>query len=163
MTLIAQLLWGLIATVVMTTVLQGSQGLGLSRLSLPFLVGTCFTGRRSHASVAGFVLYFLGGWAFALGYVAVFGSVTLSPWLLGPALGLVNALFLLTVVLPILPYVHPRVASEHDEPRAARRLEPPGFLGLNYGYRTPLTTVLGHVLFGAVLALGYALAPGIAG
>ena len=28
------LLWGLVATVAMTTILQGSQGLGLSRLSI---------------------------------------------------------------------------------------------------------------------------------
>ena len=49
------LLWGLIATVAMTTILQGSQGLGLSRLSLPFLVGTLFTGNRNRAVVIGFI------------------------------------------------------------------------------------------------------------
>ena len=43
-------LWGLIATVAMTTILSGSQGLGLSRLSLPFLVGTLFTANRSRAT-----------------------------------------------------------------------------------------------------------------
>ena len=32
-------LWGLIATIAMTAILQGSQGLRLSRLSLPFLLG----------------------------------------------------------------------------------------------------------------------------
>jgi hypothetical protein len=32
-------LWGLIATVAMTTILQASLGLGFSRMSLPFLVG----------------------------------------------------------------------------------------------------------------------------
>lgn len=43
-------LWGLIATVTMTAILQASQGLGFSRLSLPFLVGTFFTGDRRRSS-----------------------------------------------------------------------------------------------------------------
>jgi hypothetical protein len=47
------LLWGLLATVVMTTVLQGAQGLGLSRLNLPFLAGTFFAGDRRRAVVLG--------------------------------------------------------------------------------------------------------------
>jgi hypothetical protein len=38
------MIWGFAATVAMTIVMQGAQGLGLSRLSLPFLLGTFFTG-----------------------------------------------------------------------------------------------------------------------
>ena len=45
----------------MTSILQGSQGLGLSRLSLPFLVGTFFTSNRNRATVIGFLVYTLGG------------------------------------------------------------------------------------------------------
>ncbi len=45
----AVLIWALVATALMTTVLQGSQGLGLSRLSLPFLFGTFFTANRGRA------------------------------------------------------------------------------------------------------------------
>jgi len=64
----------------------------------------------------------------------------------------------LTVVLPLLPFVHPRMATEYDGPTATRRIEPAGFLGLNYGWRTPFTTLLGHTLFGAVLGAAYPLA-----
>jgi len=32
-----------------------------------------------------------------------------------------------------------------------RQLEPPGFLGLHYGIQTPISIVLAHVAFGAVL------------
>ena len=32
-----------------------------------------------------------------------------------------------------------------------RQLEPPGFMGLNYGHRTPLTTLAGQAMYGAVL------------
>jgi hypothetical protein len=62
------ILWGLIAIIAMTTILQASQGLGLSRMSLPFLVGTFFTGQRRRAYVVGFSVYVIGGWLFAFLY-----------------------------------------------------------------------------------------------
>src|SRR5215213_4751655 len=53
----SMMIWGLLATIAMTTILQGAQGMGLSRLSLPFLAGTFFTGNRRWAVIVGF--YFL--------------------------------------------------------------------------------------------------------
>lgn len=152
------LLWGLVATAAMTTILQGSQGFGLSRLSLPFLLGTLFTADRRRANLIGFVLYTFGGWAFAALYWLVFLTLdTAASWWIGAALGLLHGLFLLAVALPVLPAVHPRMASEHDGPTATRRLEPPGFLGLNYGRRTALTTLLGQAVYGAILGAAYSV------
>ncbi len=94
-------LWGLIATVAMTTILSGSQGLGLSRLSLPFLVGTMFTADRSQATIFGFILYVIGGWLFALLYFALFASIDMASWWLGAALGFLHGLFLLLCALPL--------------------------------------------------------------
>lgn len=37
-------LWALIATLVMTSILEASRGLGFSRLSLPLLIGTFLRG-----------------------------------------------------------------------------------------------------------------------
>ena len=149
------LLWGLVATVAMTTVLQGSQGLGFSRLSLPFLIGTMLTPNRDRAIVFGFVVYTVGGWFFALLYYLMFYTLAFASGWLGATLGLLHGLFLLVAVLPLLPHLHPRMASAYDSPTAKRRLEPPGFLGLNYGRRTPLTTVFGQVLYGAILGVFY--------
>lgn len=151
----ALLLWGGLATAVLTVVLSGSQGLGLTRLSLPFLVGTFITGDRFRASVLGAVVYFVGGWLFAFLYFAVFARVGHGGLVPGLALGTMHALFLLVFVLPLLPYVHPRMAAEYDGPVGHPRLEPPGFMGLNYGHRTPLATVLGHALYGGVLGIFY--------
>jgi hypothetical protein len=145
-------LWGLIATVAMTTILQASQGLGLSRLSLPFLVGTFFTRNRNRATVIGFIVYALGGWGFAMLYFLFFAGVGIATWWLGALLGFLHGLFLLAAALPLLPYAHPRMASDHDGPRTAGYiLEPPGFFGLNYGRRTPLATLLGQVVYWATL------------
>jgi hypothetical protein len=152
------LIWGLVATAAMTTILQGSQALGLSRMSLPFLLGTMVTGERRRANIVGFVLYMLGGWGFAALYYLVFHVLDeFASWWIGAALGLLHGAFLVTVVLPLLPYVHPRMASEHDGPSATRRLEPPGYFGLNYGHRTALVTLLGQLIYGAILGAAYSV------
>ncbi len=148
-------IWGLAATAVLTSVLYGSQSMGLSRLSLPFLFGTFFFHDRSKASVSGFVLYLIGGWLFALLYFLLFAALGEATWWAGTITGFVHGLFLLTAFLPILPYIHPRMATEYDGPTSRRRLEPPGFLGLNYGRRTPMTTIAGHTLYGLLLGFGY--------
>lgn len=150
---------GLIATVVMTTLLQGSLELGFSRLSMPLLVGTIFTGNRSLAIILGFILYFLGGVLFAFFYLFLFSAIGTMHWLAGLAIGAFHGLFFLMVILPVLPYLHPRMATEYDGPSVLRRLEPPGFMGLNYGYRTPLATIVGHASYGLMMALFISLAP----
>ena len=147
----SMMIWGLIATLTMTTILQGAQGLGLSRLSLPFLAGTFFTGDRRWAVIIGFVFYVIGGWLFAFLYFVLFASVGLYAWWFGGVAGLLHGLVLLSCGLPLLPFIHPRMASEYDGASAIRQLEPPGFLGLNYGHRTPLTTLAGQAVYGAVL------------
>jgi hypothetical protein len=111
--------WGFVATAALSTVLQGSQGLGLSRLSLPFLVGTLFTGRRDRAMIYGTIFYVSGGWIFAFMYYLVFSGVHLHHWWFGALIGALHGLMLLVVALPILPHIHPRIATEFAGPAAA--------------------------------------------
>jgi hypothetical protein len=146
------LLWGLIATVAMTAILQGSLGAGLSRMSLPFLVGAFFTSDRHKALIVGFVLYTVGGWLFAFFYFFIFASVDIYTWWFGALCGFLHGLILLTFALPLLPCIHPRMASEYHGVTERRQLEPPGFLGLNYGRGTPISTLLAQTVYGATLA-----------
>src|SRR5919197_1913781 len=145
------MLWGLIATVVMTSILEGGRGLGFSRMSLPFLVGTFFVANRKWAMILGFIIYIIGGWLFAFLYYFLFASVGIYTWWFGALAGLLHGLFLLVAALPLLPFVHPRMVSEYHGASTVRQLEPPGFLGMNYGYATPVSTLLGQVLYGATL------------
>jgi hypothetical protein len=101
--------------------------------------------------VLGFGLYTLGGWLFAFAYFLLFASLGVHSWWFGALVGLLHGLFLLVAALPLLPHLHPRMASEYDGPTELRQLEPPGFMGLNYGARTPLTTLLGQAIYGATL------------
>lgn len=63
------LLWGFVSTVVLTTLMAGSQGLGQSRMNLPYLLGTMFTPNRDRAKVVGILVHFINGWLFSLLYV----------------------------------------------------------------------------------------------
>jgi hypothetical protein len=152
------LLWGFCATVVLTTCLGTSQGLGLSRISIPLILGTALTSNRRRANVYGSILHLANGWLFALVYALIFESWRRATWWLGVILGLVQALFILVVLMPVLPHLHPRMASEDFGPDPTRQLEPPGFLALNYGRHTPLVIILAHLLYGAILGGFYTLA-----
>ena len=106
---------------------------------------------RSRAVIVGFLFYVIGGWFFGFLYFLLFASVGVYVWWLGALAGVLHGLFLLACGLPLLPYLHPRMASEYDGASMTRQLEPPGFMGLNYGHRTPLTTIAGQAVYGAVL------------
>lgn len=149
------LLWGLFATGVLTLVMAASQGLGWSRISFPFMIGSMFTSHRSRAMALGFTLHILFGMGFALLYALVFESWQWSTWWLGGLLGVFHGLFILIVLMPTLPDLHPRMASKHHGPTPTRQLEPPGFMALNYGRNTPALTLLSHVMYGLLLGAFY--------
>jgi len=154
------LVWGFLATAVLTTVMAGSEGFGLTRMNIPHMLGTMFTANRDRAKVYGAVVHFMNGWAFSIVYVAGFHSAHLYTWWFGALLGLVHGLFVAAVALPVMPGVHPRMASELRGPTVARQLEPPGFLALNYGARTPISVLIAHLAFGAILGGFYTPAYG---
>jgi hypothetical protein len=151
------LLWGFLATVVMSTFMAAGQGLRWSRISIPFMLGTIVTSNRDRAMVFGWLLHAVNGWLFALIYVAVFERLGWATWWLGAGMGAVHAAFVLTVGMAMLPGLHPRMVSEYFGPTPNRALQPPGFLALNYGERTPLVTLAGHLLYGAMLGGFYRL------
>ena len=147
------LLPGFAGTVVLTSLLAASQGMGLTRINLPFLLGTMFTPDRERARLVGFGVHLVNGWVFAAIYAATFAHLQRATWWLGAAIGLVHSLFVLLAAMPALPSLHPRMASEEQGPTPTRQLQPPGFLALNYGRRTPLSVVVAHVAYGIILGL----------
>jgi hypothetical protein len=143
---------GVVGTLVLTTVLRGASELGLTRMDLPFLLGTAVSADRGHAKAIGYSLHFVFGLLFALAYYAVFAVIDRSGFLLGALFGLVHGLCAGTALVNVLlPVVHPRMGTGFDAAGAAPLLEPPGFLLLNYGKQTPTATILAHVAYGAIV------------
>jgi hypothetical protein len=151
------LLWGLAATLVLTLLSSGAQGLGLTRISFPQILGTVFTANRDKAKLLGFIAHVLLGLAYSLVYVWIFQDIGRAAWWLGALIGLVHAFFVLLVVMKLLPALHPRMASEQYGPSAHRVLEPPGFMALHYGVQTPLAVIVSHLAYGAILGAFYRL------
>src|SRR5688572_5617769 len=107
------LLWGFVGTVVLTTMMSASQGFGLTRISIPFLVGTMMTPDRDRAMIVGTAIHFVNGWLFAMVYGFAFESWHRATWWLGAGVGFVHAAFVLVVLMPIFPAMHPRMVSEY--------------------------------------------------
>lgn len=146
-------LFGLIATAALTAVMLSAQLAGLTRLDFPLLLGTIVTEDPDRARIAGFFIHLAFGQLFALGYAATFALLHQASWWLGALLGLLHVAVALTILLPLLPGVNPRMASERAGPSSTAVLEPPGLLGLNYGFQTPAVAIVAHLIYGAVLGL----------
>lgn len=152
MTLWGALAGGFVGTIVLTSGLRVAQELGWTRMDIPLLLGTVFTDDRDRATVIGVAVHFLNGLLFALGYYAIFSAVDQAGWLFGAALGVVHAALAGGVLVTLLlPAVHPRMGTPWSDAEETPLLEPPGFLLVNYGRRTALWTLIGHVAYGAIV------------
>lgn len=150
-------IWGALAggfagTLVLTTVLRAASERNLTRMDLPFLLGTAFTGDRIRAKALGYALHFVAGQLFALLYYAIFVAIDESGWWLGALFGLFHGVFAGTALVNILlPTVHPRMGTGFAAAPSVAFLEPPGFMMRNYGLRTPLVSLPAHVAYGTIV------------
>jgi hypothetical protein len=143
---------GFVGTLVLTTCLRAGSEVGLTRMDLPFLLGTAFSADRTHAKAVGYGLHFVAGQVFAAMYYGVFVAIDESSWWLGGAFGLLHGLFAGTALVnTLLPLLHPRMGTPNTAADSSPLLEPPGFLLLNYGPSTPLVTMFVHVAYGAIV------------
>jgi hypothetical protein len=143
---------GFAGTLVLTTLLRTASELGLTRMDLPFLLGTAVTDLRRRAKVYGYVFHFIVGLLFALGYGAFFVAVGRSGAVLGALCGALHAIVIATsLVNVLLPIVHPRIGTPETGANEIALVEAPGFLMLNYGRSTFVVTLIGHMAYGAIV------------
>jgi hypothetical protein len=142
--------FGFVATAALTGVMVAAQLARQTRMDIPTMLGTIMTADLDRARAAGIFMHFGVGQAFALVYASAFMLIGRSGWLLGAALGLAHGLLALTLIIPALPSVHPRMASERTGLTFAV-LEPPALFAQNYGRRTVVVTLTAHVIYGLIL------------
>ncbi len=152
------LLWGFLATIVLTTLSAGTEGLGLTRMNFPYILGYILHARPRPRQI----LRLLGACGRGSGVLADlrldFSVARHCRLVARPADRALPWIFVLVVVMSLLPGLHPRMASEQHGPEAQNMLEPPGFMALHYGIQTPLAILLSHAVFGAILGAFYRLA-----
>ena len=152
MSVAAALAGGFVGTLVLTTALRAANELRLTRVDLPFLLGTIVTKDRARAKAVGYLMHLATGELFALVYFAIFLSIDRSGWLLGALFGLLHGIVSSTALVNVLlPVVHPRMGSTLTGADSHPLLEPPGFLMRNYGRGTPIAALLAHIAYGAIV------------
>jgi hypothetical protein len=143
---------GLAGTLVLTTVLRAANEARLTRMDLPFLLGTAVTADRRRAKLIGYLAHFGFGFGFALAYRGLFAVLGRAGWRLGSVFGLVHGAFSATALVNVvLPLVHPRMGSDLTAATESPLIEAPGFLMLNYGRSTAAASLLAHLLYGAIV------------
>jgi hypothetical protein len=143
---------GFIGTLALTTMMRGASELGLTRMDIPFLLGTTVTDNRRRAKALGYLFHFALGFGIALMYGASFAGIGWSSWWLGALFGALHALFIGTVAANILlPAVHPKMGTPETAAHEIALVEPPGFMFLNYGRNTFLVILVSHVVYGAII------------
>ncbi len=144
-------IFGFGATVTLTSIMATAQLAGWSRMDMPMMLGTMFVEDPDRARVIGFFAHLMNGYVFALLYTGAFAALGEATWWWGAAFGALHGAAALTIVMPMMPGMHPRMSSERSGTTLAQNLEPPGFLGLNYGWRVPVITLFAHVVYGVLL------------
>jgi hypothetical protein len=145
----------MLGTAVMTAVMEAAQARAMTRMSLPYMLGTMVGRRRATVRLSGIALHFVNGVLFASGYALLFTRARRADWRIGAAIGLVHGTVVLVAALPVLQEIHPRMADEDEGPDPTPMLQPPGFMGLNYGVRTPAVTLAAHAVYGAIVGALY--------
>ena len=143
---------GFVGTLVLTTALRAANELNVTRMDLPFLLGTAFSTDRTRAKALGYALHFLAGLVFALIYYAIFLAIGHSGWVLGATFGLAHGLFSGTALVDtLLPLIHPLMGKPSTAATSVALLEPPGFMMANYGIQTPLVSLAAHIAYGTIV------------
>ncbi|MEO9224697.1 MAG: hypothetical protein ABI276_06890 [Acidimicrobiales bacterium] len=160
MSIWAALAGGFAGTLVLTTVLRGGSELRLTRMDLPFLLGTVVTVDRRRAKLIGYLAHFGFGLLFALAYFALFKATGRAGWALGAIFGLVHGVFSITALVNVLlPALHPRMGTPFTAADSSPLIEPPGFVMRNYGRSTALVSLAAHILYGTIVGgfIGFTL------
>lgn len=145
--------FGFGATVALTAVLVTAQLAGLTRMDIPMLLGTVFVEDPDKARIVGFFVHLVNGQIFALMYALAFALLDQASWWLGALFGTFHGFVALTLIVPLLPGIHPRMASERSGPDPEKVLEPPGLFAHNYGSQTTFVTLVAHAIYGALLGI----------
>jgi len=164
---LAALVAGLAGTVAMTVMMQASSAMGMTKMpSMPLIQGTMVTGDEAKAKRIGVVTHviMMGTIVFGLAYAALFVAFDDAGVLTGVLIGLGHGI-VAGIAMVMMGVMHPRM----DPPPVTGngevvtttsgevRLIEPGLFAKNYGAMTPLGLIIGHVIYGLVVALVYGL------
>jgi hypothetical protein len=152
------------------TMMQMSARAGMTHMpGMPLISGAMFSGDEGTAKAVGWFVHIvvMGTLVFGTVYGLLFAALGSAAWYTGALIGLAHGLVVGLMAMPMMPAMHPRMvaAGQHPEldaehtvthgPDGGLLLAAPGVLGRAWGGMTPMGMLVGHVVFGVVLALVY--------
>ncbi len=112
---LAALLPGLVATIVMTAMMTLASKAGMTRMPpMPLVMGSMMSGDRRTAMIIRGMLHYvvMGTVVFGIGYALLFQAFGSSAWLIGVLIGVVHGLAAGLVFMPTMSAMHPRMDVE---------------------------------------------------
>lgn len=161
----AALVAGLAGSIVMTVMMQLASAAGMTRMpSMALIQGSMVTGDQSKATMMGLVTHVLimGTLVFGSIYAALFVAFDSHGWATGLLVGVVHGV-VAGIVMVMMGAMHPRMEPVTSFPTDTAvtiddgevRIAEPGLFARNYGPMTPMGLIVGHALYGLVVALVY--------
>jgi len=150
---IAAVLAGLVGTAIMTGMMLGGKRLNLPAIDAHGILG--YMQHAERASMLGYVMHFLLGAVFAIGYAWVFAILPGNILLWGTVLGIVHWL-VVGWMFAFAPLAHAGMKAGLVEETGAYMLKSLGMTGFIAG-------MVGHMVFGLTVGLVYGLMVGALG
>jgi hypothetical protein len=160
---IPALIAGFVATVVMTAMMTLAAKVGLTQMPpMTIVTGSMMSEDPETARRFGVVIHYIvmGTVVFGLIYAAVFRAVDSASVPTGLVVGAVHGVVVGAMAMPMMPAMHPRMLTSPTSGAFITTgetvtLSKPGFLGVNWGAMTPVGLLVGHLVYGLVVALVY--------
>lgn len=140
---------GFLATAAMTALMYMAPLMGVPKMDIATMLGTMFSTNPSVAFAIGIAMHFmLGSVLLAIPYFYLIEfKFRDTPWLGGAIWGFLLWGVANLMVMPMMGFVHPLVRSG--------AMPAPGLLMLQLGILAPIGSLMGHLLYGVVLARAY--------
>lgn len=142
------IVWGMVATIAFTLFSMMGKKMGMSRMDLLDLLGSMFMEPGTGASRGvGMVMHLMNGALLAIAWAYGVSLLNLpANWLTAMGWGVVLWLLAL-MMMTTMGSVHPAVKKGKQED--------PGSAATNFGKKTPMASLMGHLVYGLVLGLLY--------
>ncbi len=147
------LIAGFVGTVVMTMGMTMGRSMGMTKMDIALITGGMMTSDERKARKMGMTIHFLvmGTVVFGLAYALLFQALDTASWTAGLVIGLIHGAVVGLMAMPVMGGIHPRMQPAAD----GFQMDSPGVFGVNYGKGTPVGLLMGHALYGVVVALVY--------
>lgn len=162
--ILGALVAGFVGTAVMSMMMKMSAKMGMTDMPpMELVTGSMMSGDPDGAKQLGIGVHWImmGTVVFGLGYAVLFSVLGTASWLTGVVIGAVHGLAVGLIAMPMMPAMHPRMLREPafagtvDTAGDQVELSAPGVLGSRWGGMTPVGLVMGHIVYGLVVALVY--------